>query len=120
MTARTTLAVSAVAIAMALGFVAGSQPQDREIILKTRRPRCYQRAETHSGNRAPNVIIGTVGNDSMRGRGGDDSLFGLSGRDRLCGGPGDDQLVGGDGFDRLNGGDGFDQCAGEIERKCEG
>jgi Ca2+-binding RTX toxin-like protein len=59
------------------------------------------------GNRN-DVIVGGDGNDVLIGGGGNDSLSGGSGNDTLSGGPGNDTLDGGPGVDLLLGGDGND------------
>ena len=48
-------------------------------------------------------IVGTEGNDVLRG---------TSGADRICGFGGDDTLIGGDGWDELRGGSGNDRLIG--------
>jgi hypothetical protein len=62
-------------------------------------------------------IVGTKGNDTLRGTAkadhisggaGNDKIWGLSGNDVLNGGPGNDVLVGGPGNDTLIGGPGSD------------
>lgn len=79
---------------------------------------------------APNEILGTIGDDVIRGsnknetvyakagndrvygRGGNDSLLGQQGNDRLYGGRGNDSLFGGAGNDSLFGGAGNDLLIG--------
>jgi Ca2+-binding RTX toxin-like protein len=67
------------------------------------------------------TIVGTSGNDHLKGTakpdvivglGGNDRLSGRDGDDRICGGPGDDRIRGGKGRDRLYGDDGRDRLAG--------
>jgi hypothetical protein len=57
---------------------------------------------------APNVIIGTVGDDQLIGSASADTMFGAAGEDQLLGGAGDDILNGGLGSDTLWGGEGQD------------
>ena len=66
-------------------------------------------------------VVGTDGNDSLRGwegidvmtgGAGDDTLNGYNGNDILNGGAGNDKLDGGNGNDTLNGGDGNDELLG--------
>ncbi|MEL7049273.1 MAG: calcium-binding protein, partial [Pseudomonadota bacterium] len=64
------------------------------------------------GDDADNVLTGNAGRDSLSGRSGNDVLDGGEGDDRLSGGSGDDTLVGGEGQDRLNGGSGNDDLSG--------
>ena len=54
-------------------------------------------------------LVGTAGNDTIRGQGGSDLLDGLAGNDRLEGGGDDDVLVGGPGSDDMLGGAGNDE-----------
>jgi Ca2+-binding RTX toxin-like protein len=65
--------------------------------------RCYGRTAT---------ILGTAGNDTLRGtqradviiaRSGNDRVFGRGGKDRICGGPGSDVIHGGVARDRIAG-----------------
>lgn len=80
------------------------------------------------------TIVGTNGNDSLRGtsradvidaRGGNDTIAGRGGNDVICGGNGNDtlkgnggndKLYGGAGRDALNGGSGRDSCSGGTGR----
>ena len=57
-------------------------------------------------------IIGTNGNDTLRGGKGNDKLFGKAGNDRLVGREGNDTLHGGSGHDVLLGGKGHDTLWG--------
>lgn len=84
-----------------------------------------------SGGNTNSLILGTAGNDNIRGRGGSDCILGGSGNDTLdgdqsndiiLGGAGDDTLIGdrgndtlygGAGNDFLNGGAGTDDCYGQ-------
>ena len=60
------------------------------------------------GTAGSDVILGLSGNDVIRGAGGDDVLCGSSGNDRLLGGGGRDVVVGDEGKDELDGGGGID------------
>ena len=96
-------------------------------------PTSAHHADWHCGGKdTTNVIVGTLGNDSLVGTGCDDTIFGLSGRDILFGLAGEDRLYGNRGRDRLrgvdgehdllNGGRGFDRCRGDsidTFRSCE-
>ena len=55
-----------------------------------------------------NTIIGTEGDDKLKGTRGHDRIEGLAGNDRLSGRQGNDVLNGGEGNDRLYGGRGND------------
>ena len=67
---------------------------------------------TGKAGKGPNVVVGTPGNDRLKGTKGRDILCGLGGRDRLKGKKGRDLLLGGDGRDRLAGGGGRDLLRG--------
>lgn len=58
------------------------------------------------------VILGTTGDDLIRGLGGDDVICGGTGRDRIFGGNGDDLIFGGFDIDRIVGGNGNDTVHG--------
>ena len=60
------------------------------------------------GSRGDDVIRGTWGADRLDGGNGNDALIGRSGNDALFGGAGNDTLIGGAGADVLNGGAGYD------------
>ncbi|MBF0160998.1 MAG: hypothetical protein HQL88_01795 [Magnetococcales bacterium] len=78
-------------------------------------------SDTQEVDAQGNLIVGTSGDDrlrgtrdadDMRGLAGDDQLYGERGSDRLDGGTGDDALRGGRGQDTLLGGDGDDRLYG--------
>ena len=58
------------------------------------------------------TIVGTEGNDSLRGRNGDDVICGLGGNDAFVSLGGDDVLFGGAGDDTLHGDSGTDYADG--------
>ncbi len=62
------------------------------------------------GERA--TIVGTAGDDVLRGGPGRDVISGLAGQDRISGLAGNDVLCGGDGADLLDGGAGDDRLDG--------
>lgn len=62
----------------------------------------------HGQQRAANILLGGLGNDSLYGEGGDDILAGGAGRDTLWGGEGADILLVGSGGDQADGGAGAD------------
>jgi Ca2+-binding RTX toxin-like protein len=92
-------------------------------------------AETCAGRTA--TIVGTEGNDRLRGTNGADVIVGLGGNDKIdgkkgddfiCGGAGDDELRGhlgndhldgGLGTNSLNGGGGQDACRSGARTACE-
>jgi hypothetical protein len=53
-------------------------------------------------------IFGLAGDDHLRGRDGNDEIFGGPGDDRIRGDDDNDTLIGGPGDDRMRGGDGSD------------
>ena len=53
-------------------------------------------------------LVGTTGNDIIKGRDGADHIMAGDGNDRVAGGNGNDTLLGGRGDDRLDGGNGGD------------
>ncbi len=57
-------------------------------------------------------VIGSGGNDNLRGYGGNDTISGHNGKDDLHGQGGDDTLIGGTGNDRLFGATGADTLIG--------
>jgi Ca2+-binding RTX toxin-like protein len=74
------------------------------------------------GSNDADIILGLAGDDDIIGRGGDDLIFagwgddgvvGGPGNDMVFGGPGDDQIAGRSGDDQLFGGLGDDQLDGE-------
>ena len=65
------------------------------------------------GGNTNSLILGTAGNDNIRGRGGSDCILGGSGNDTLDGDQGNDVVLGGAGDDTLIGGPGTDDCDGE-------
>ena len=75
-------------------------------------PKAYILGRYHSGIPAGCQIVGTAGNDVLRGTRRSNVICGMGGRDRLFGGGGRDRLLGGAGRDLLDGGDGRDRCDG--------
>jgi Ca2+-binding RTX toxin-like protein len=64
--------------------------------------------DTLRGATTDDVLYGMAGEDGATGGAGADGIWGGSGNDHLKGGKGDDLLVGGFGADRMNGGAGDD------------
>jgi|GEM_PF-1185086 len=58
------------------------------------------------------IIVGNGGNDRIFGAGGNDIICGNAGDDHIQGGPGADVIIGGYGNDRIIGGDGHDDLRG--------
>ncbi|MCB0096116.1 MAG: hypothetical protein KDE46_10370, partial [Caldilineaceae bacterium] len=68
--------------------------------------------DTLKGGSGSQLILGLAGNDKIKGGSKDDILCGNAGNDELDGGSGADQLYGGDGDDTLKGGSFDDQLDG--------
>jgi predicted alpha/beta hydrolase family esterase len=64
------------------------------------------------GTPGDDVIVGLAGNDVIRGEGGNDVICGGPGNDTLFGDAGDDTMLGGDDNDVLHGADGNDTLDG--------
>ncbi len=64
--------------------------------------------DTLKGKASKDIIFGMEGNDTINGGFGDDTLYGGEGDDHLYGESGNDTLIGGTGNDYLNGGVGAD------------
>jgi PKD repeat protein len=75
-------------------------------------PTCRGRAPTIMGTGGDDRLRGTDGNDSIAALGGDDRVLGLGGNDAVCGGGGNDRLNGGVGGDALLGNKGDDRLRG--------
>ncbi len=101
--AAVVVTVGCLVLAQAAGATAVEEP-----------PRC-------DGHRA--TIVGTAGNDILRGTPrrdviwggpGNDTIYGGLGDDLICGGPGDDIIHGGRGNDWIDGGPGTDRVFGDL------
>lgn len=66
------------------------------------------------GNHLKNNLSGNKGNDRLEGKGGNDLLWGDEGHDVLHGGSGNDTIHGGSGNDKGFGGKGFDFFSGDT------
>ena len=65
-----------------------------------------------NGTAANDLILGTSGNDNLRGSDGDDCIVGGGGNDTLQGQKNDDIVLGQDGDDSLRGNQDTDICDG--------
>jgi Ca2+-binding RTX toxin-like protein len=78
-------------------------------------PRCHGRQAEIVGTEGDDVLRGTPERDVIWGGGGDDLIYGSLGNDLICGGPGSDQIHGGRGNDEVDGGKGDgDQVNGDL------
>jgi Ca2+-binding RTX toxin-like protein len=64
------------------------------------------------GTSGDDVLRGTSGRDVIKGRGGDDIIKGKGGKDKLIGGSGDDVIKGQKGRDTIKGNNGDDELYG--------
>jgi predicted extracellular nuclease len=74
---------------------------------------CAGRVPTVLGTNGDDLLRGTNGPDVIHALGGDDEVRGLNGDDVVCGGAGDDRVSGGNGDDVLLGGAGDDVLHGD-------
>lgn len=65
-------------------------------------PKCFGKVAKIVGTDGNDVLKGTKKADVIAGLDGDDTLKGKSGKDRLCGGDGSDRLIGGADKDRCD------------------
>jgi len=78
-------------------------------------PRCLGARATIVGSEGDDVLRGTPERDVIWGGGGDDTILGSLGNDVLCGGPGSDLIHGGRGNDLADGGAGDeDRVIGDL------
>ncbi|WGL52345.1 calcium-binding protein [Nocardioides sp. BP30] len=80
----------------------------------------YTTTEKIVGTPGDDLLKGGSGNDILYGQEGDDTLRGRHGNDNLHGKQGDDLILGGVGTDKANGGQGSDTCkSAEHAKACE-
>jgi Ca2+-binding RTX toxin-like protein len=105
---RTVLVLAALAALLIVGTALAAAPEEEDM-------RCHGRKAEIVGTDGNDVIRGTPERDVIAGGKGDDVIFGSLGNDLICGGPGTDQLHGGRGNDEVYGdaGDG-DQVSGAL------
>jgi len=78
-------------------------------------PRCHGRLAKIVGTEGDDVLRGTSSRDVIWGGGADDTIVGSLGNDLLCGGPGADLIHGGRGNDVADGGAGAgDRVVGDL------
>ncbi len=96
-------------VAAALTFL-GAAPAEKE----EEPPRCHGRRATIVGTAGNDVLRGTPTRDVIWGGPGDDEISGSLGNDLICGGGGNDLIHGGRGNDELYGGAGSDRIYGDL------
>ena len=82
--------------------------------LATEVPRCHGRKATIIGTSGDDVLRGTPHRDVIWGGPGNDVIWGGLGNDIICGGAGNDLIHGGRGNDLLDGGPGTDRIFGDL------
>jgi len=78
----------------------------------TGEPRCFGAIATLIGTEGDDGLRGTSGNDVILALGGDDVISGKAGDDLICGGDGDDRIVGHKDDDKIAGERGNDKIDG--------
>ena len=73
---------------------------------------CQGLPATIVGSPGDDVLRGTDDRDIIFGGGGDDVIYGLDGADLICGGFGDDEIIAGNGNDEVHAGPGLDTVRG--------
>jgi acid phosphatase type 7 len=87
-------------------------PEAGEPFTDTGTGRCHGRPAAAPGGTASCTIVGTSGDEVLKGTPGNDVICGLAGNDELDGLGGNDIVLGGEGKDRISGGGGRDRALG--------
>jgi Ca2+-binding RTX toxin-like protein len=95
-------------VAAALTFIAAAPAEEEDV------PRCHGRRAEIIGTDGNDVLRGTPERDVIWGGPGDDEITGSLGNDLICGGGGDDLIHGGRGNDELYGDAGTDRVIGDL------
>jgi Ca2+-binding RTX toxin-like protein len=95
-------------VAAALAFL-GAAPAEEEDV-----PRCHGRRAEIVGTAGNDVLRGTPERDVIWGGPGDDEISGSLGNDLICGGGGNELVHGGRGNDELYGDAGTDRVIGDL------
>ena len=103
------VATSVVAMSSADALARAHQPSHRS------GARCDGKAATIVGTAGDDRIKGTSHSDVIFAGAGNDTVDGRGGNDIICGGAGRDKLRGGAGNDRIFGGSGNDTIAATLE-----
>ena len=107
---RRLLLPPALALLLASTLAAAAPASEEEDV-----PRCHGRRATIVGTEGDDLLRGTPERDVIWGGGGDDVILGSLGNDLLCGGPGSDLIHGGRGNDVADGGAGDeDRVIGDL------
>lgn len=100
--ALTTLLVLAGLSALVPGFLAA----------RTQTPKCFGHRATIVGTNGNDHLRGTSGRDVIVGLGGNDGILARQGNDFVCAGPGDDVVHAAEGVNKMSGGPGDDWLDG--------
>lgn len=92
----------------AVVFIGAGAPAEEKDV------RCHGRRAEIVGTDGNDVLRGTPERDVIYGGAGEDEIFGSLGNDLLCGGLGDDLVHGGRGNDEVDGGAGTDRAIGDL------
>jgi Ca2+-binding RTX toxin-like protein len=107
---RVALAAALFALLLAGTALGAVSPKEEEDV-----PRCHGRQAKIVGTDGNDVLRGTPKRDVIFGGGGDDMIYGSLGNDLLCGGLGADVIHGGRGNDEVDGGPGpYDRAIGDL------
>jgi Ca2+-binding RTX toxin-like protein len=101
--------LGAAAAVLAVVVFVGAAPVEEEDV-----ERCHGRRAEIVGTDGNDVLRGTPERDVIFGGGGDDEILGSLGNDLLCGGIGSDLIHGGRGNDELDGGNDTDRVVGDL------
>ncbi|HEV7769883.1 MAG TPA: calcium-binding protein [Solirubrobacterales bacterium] len=105
---RAALAAALIALLLASSAL-GAVSQKEDV------PRCHGRQAEIVGTDGDDMLRGTPERDVIWGGDGDDEIYGSLGNDLLCGGPGADLIHGGRGNDEADGGAGdYDRTIGDL------
>jgi Ca2+-binding RTX toxin-like protein len=96
------LRLAGVTVDLAVGGAVFGEAGERDTVVS---------AESATGGRGGDTLLGSGAGNELIGGGGDDTLDGRDGGDALSGDAGDDSLTGGSGADSLGGGAGADLFA---------
>jgi Ca2+-binding RTX toxin-like protein len=110
------IAAIVVALVVVLGLIFTASPDALRMLCGGRQATIASNDRLIRGTRAPDVIVGGRGANTIRGAGGNDVICGGYGRDRIHGGRGKDTIDGKKGADVVRGGRGSDEVDGGAAR----